>query len=278
VVNHIDNPAGRLHDLLLKLAQKRSVYFRDALCDIYQVERDNALEVSPVILRVVQLPDKAKEQVQSLDESLYDAELILKWYQPVRNLLSWSAFSTTSPDAEDLIKTLSADVMLSLEFCSDLLHRYRPEYVLQNEEMQRISDLISELGNEIADPAVDPELRAFLLDHLKEMESAIAAFPISGVGALTDALDKTVGSLNRRSDIVVKAEKSQSVWAKFGNLIVVVAAVCQITGAQLALPSLIRQELASGSGGHSAQVVIDGRAAAAPSAAREVGAEQDPGR
>jgi hypothetical protein len=273
VVDHIDNPAGRLHLLLLRLGESHNNFFRQALCQIYGVNFENALEACPVILRAVQLPDKAKEQVLTLDESLYSPDLILKWHEPVRKMLSKTAFRTDGSDAPAHINTLGPETMLSLQFCSDLLHRHLPEYVPPDEELQRISGLIGELRDAVANPAVDPELRGFLLSHVEDMESAIAAFQITGLPALADALDKAVGSLNRRSDIVVKAEKAPSVWTKFGNLIVVVAAVCQITGAQLALPNLIKQELASGSGGHTAQVVIQSGGTMAQHAAQDLDAE-----
>jgi hypothetical protein len=260
-MKHMDNPAGRLHALLLQL-KERSDNFSKALCEIYQVSYTDALKAAPVISRVVQLPDRAKAQVLSLDDSLYDSELILNWHQPVRTLLSRHAFNSSSAGST-VVGTLDNSILLSLQFCSDLLHRHLPEYVPQDEELQRIIGLIRELRDEISDPALDPELRAFLLRHANDMEAAIVAFPIDGSTALADALDKAVGSLNRRSDIVVKAEKAPSAWAKFGNIIVVVAAVCQITGAQLALPSLIKQELASGPEGHTAQVVIQSGGATA---------------
>ena len=232
--------------------------------------------------RVSQLPAKARAQIFSLDGSLYDPELILKWHRPVCGMLSSYLLNDIAMDAESAVGTLDDAVLLSLQFCSDLLHRHLPEYVPQAEELERVSSLINELRNEIADPAIDPELRTFLLGHLNDMVSAITAFPIDGTTALEDALDKTVGSLNRRSDIVIKSEKAPSAWAKFGNIIVVVAAVCQITGAQLALPSVIKQELASGSAGHTAQVIQSGgvtaQHAASHKGAPSKTSSQDPSR
>jgi hypothetical protein len=52
-----------------------------------------------------------------------------------------------------------------------------------------------------------------------------------------------VGATSRRTDLTVHTESHSSVWSKFGNLIVAVAAVLQIATSSLALPGQIRQEL-----------------------------------
>ncbi|HEY7146531.1 MAG TPA: hypothetical protein VH637_20010 [Streptosporangiaceae bacterium] len=258
--NHTDNPAGRLYALLVQLRGATDSFYT-ALCKAYKVAPGDAVRAAPFICRAVQLPDKCAAQVRTLDESLYDEKLILRWHEPVRKLMAEFAFRNDTAAGSNTTNRIKEAELLSLQFCSDLLHRHLPERVLAEEEFGRISGLIEELKTELAeDAAIDSEFRAFLLGHVAEMEDAIAVYPVDGSTALIDALDKTVGSLNRRSDIVTKADKSPSAWTKFGNLIVVVAAVCQITGSQLALPAMIKHELSSSHPSTTPQVVIDSHA------------------
>jgi hypothetical protein len=250
-VDRHDNPASRLHFLLTLMQDCNDVdpdtsgSFHRRLAQVLSVDPGNALEYARPFLQVLHLPDEAQAEVLRLNDESYDPELILMWHPPVREALNAAIFRTN--DLGHFQGQLTEPSMLSLRFCGDLLHRRLAQRMLTQEELDRVGDLIDELEQEITlDTNIDRDVRAFLLGHVKLMKQALADVPLFGSGRLEDALDQVVGSLHRRSDIVARSDKNPSTWAKLGNLIVVIAAVFQIAGVQLALPSVIKHELTSG--------------------------------
>jgi len=262
-VNHNrDNPASRLHELITLLRggtinEYEDDSFHRRLAQILSVSPDDPLEYANPFMQVLQLPDRAAAEVHGLDDATYDSELILMWHPPVRAAFSNAIFNPNMHKLNEFRSQIDEPILLSLRFCGDLLHRRSAERLLSKDELDRIRQMVDELDEELRrDTKIDPEVRAFLLGHVKAMTQAIADAEIFGPTGLEDALDRLVGSLNRRSDIMVKAEDSPSVWTKVANIIVVIAAVFQIAGVQLALPSVIRHELTSGRPSSSQVTVV----------------------
>jgi hypothetical protein len=254
-----DNSAGRLLSIIANLKESRRNQYSDFhvhLAEVLEVSPTDPAEFARPFLLVLELPDRIKADISRIDARLYNPELIMQWHAPVRSALEKAVF-LHNPLTE-FQRLAGQEEMLSLRFASDLLHRLMPERVISETELERVTRLLDELDEDLRlGTQIDSELRAFLLGHVNAMSRAIRDMPIAGSAALESALDQTVGALHRRSDLVARGEDSPSVWAKFGNLIVVVAAIFQIAGAQIPLPAAIRHELTGPPGGLSGQVVIE---------------------
>ena len=101
-------------------------------------------------------------------------------------------------------------------------------------------DLLGELE---PDSGIDSELRAFLLVHARAMERALADLPVRGRASLEDAFDRAWGAANRRADLTAQSDANRKVWKKFGDLLIAVAAVLQISTSSFVLPGQIRQAI-----------------------------------
>lgn len=259
MTDYDDNSAGRLHSIIANLKEPGRNQFTDFhvhLAEVLEVSPTDPAEFGRPFLLVLELPDRIKADVSRIDARLYNPELIMQWHAPVRSALEQAVF--LHHQLADFHRRVGQEELLSLRFASDLLHRLMPERMISASELERVRRLLEELDEELRlGTQIDAELRAFLLGHVHAMTRAIRDMPIAGSAALESALDQTVGALHRRADLAARSEDSPSVWAKFGNLIVVVAAIFQITGAHIPLPAAIRYELTGPPAGQSGQVVIE---------------------
>jgi hypothetical protein len=132
----------------------------------------------------------------------------------------------------------------SLEYCSFVLHKHRPQKVFTTEQLAHIADLIKDLEAEVEDnDDIDESLRDFLLQRALEMFLALGQLGVRGPDALVEALDQAVGATHRRIDLTVRMEDNKTAWAKFQDLVVAVGAALGIATSVLVLPGQVRQEL-----------------------------------
>jgi hypothetical protein len=204
----------------------------------------------PLLLRrlamVFELPDEICAILRQIDEDYFDPDLAMRWEARISASLGPALFS--GQQAQQLAGQFDGEALMSLEYCSGVLHRQRPERDINDFDLRQIRELIDDLETAIDDGFrtgwLHGELLEFMTFHVAAMKRALEDLDIRGPAALEDALDKAVGAAYRRIDLTVRADDtSRSVWKKFGNLILGVAAVLQIATSSLALPSQIQQEL-----------------------------------
>lgn len=243
-----DNPAGRLHKLLSAYSQKANQNHKIGVtwAAILGMPELPTPDLFARLGHVYGLPAQVEAELDRLDSSAeYDVDMALRWRDPVTTAFAQSLFSeqlSTAISGHFGVRTLD-----SLESCSYVLHRYRPQPAISDSEVERIAHLISELQEEITSSEdLEPELRSFLLYHAHLMARALGTLGISGNAALEEAYDQATGAIIRRWDLLVQAkedEKKKSFWEKWFAVLAAVAAALQIATSALMLPGQIRQEL-----------------------------------
>lgn len=236
--HHNDNPAGRLLSVLTVLCDMegdRSAL--DALLEIFGVNNDPQLAES--LASLVRLPDEAADQIREMDLT---SGPYLQWVGAVRDALSSLLFENGNIDT--FKAHCGSNSLVSLEFCSDQLHRHHPERTIVHEHISQIKEALLALRKEVhkADD-IDPEVRAFLLYHIGVMERGVRDVPLAGSASLDAAYDQMRGAFARRADLVVKIDTNSSIWAKLRDLIATASAACVITSAHMALPAPVRDLL-----------------------------------
>jgi hypothetical protein len=201
---------------------------------------------SPGLLRrlsyVFQLPDEVKREISLVDDEEYDNDLAMRWWSTIPERMGPALF--TGNRGDQIAAAMDDASLNSLEYCSFVLHRYRPQRVFSTRELDTINELIRELQAEVeGDDAMDRSLQDFLLYHAFAMSRALDELGLRGPVALEEAFDQAVGAAQRRVDLTVRRESNSGAWTKFLNLIVGVAAVLQITTTAFVLPGQVRQEL-----------------------------------
>lgn len=245
---YLDNAAGRLHKLIIDF--RSSALNNNSIPQAWAAALSVKDIANPDFLRrlayVFRLPGEIEHEMAKIDEQEYDPDLALRWRGAIRSGVGTASLFSGLPAGQPAANMDDA-VLGSLEHCSYVLHRYRPQRVLSKTELDGINELISELITEIQEneDAMDPSLRDFLFFHASEMMHALSDLTLRGPAALEEALDQAVGAGQRRVDLTVRleTEANSGGWTKFLNLLVGVAAVLQIASTSLMLPGQVRQEL-----------------------------------
>lgn len=233
-----DNPAGRLHDLLS--AFYRSGGTRDQFALALKLPRNDDAGLMRAFASVFALPDDIKNEISQVNEDNYEPDLALRWQGNLADVMGSTLFwGEKDPDSPIFTEFLS-----SLEYCSYVLHRNRPEAKLSKTDREKLKKLISELLAELADNvSLDAGSRAFLVSHAEAIDNALAELDIRGIVTLEETFDRAIGALNRRADLTVRHDKSPAVWKKFTEVLVAVAAVLQISTSTFMLPGQVRQAI-----------------------------------
>jgi hypothetical protein len=247
-----DNPAGRLHRVLqgLKEVNPSSVAVKDAWASVLNVQEParQTDKLSRRIVRVFQLPPQISIETENLDDNDFDRQFAMRWYQPVEKMFAKTLFSTAQ--IAQVIGSYNEDTLASLEHCSYILHRYRPEPSPSTEDLDSILKLITEIEDEIAgSDDIDAALSEFLLEHVRAMKAAIDDFFIVGARALQERLDQAVGAAVRQPDLMANATngnegpESETVLHKFGALLTRIAVVLSISANLLAIGQAAHADL-----------------------------------
>jgi hypothetical protein len=163
---------------------------------------------------VLNLAVEAEAEVRALSDE-HNKELLLRWQPRVMDALNTMFFQRTSP-----VLTLGAvancygrEDLFALEVCSDALHRFRRELVIERDALARIREQIAELLAVLeSDTALDGELRGLLLRNVRAMLWACDSYDRCGTAGLRDAVNQTIGALATRPDLLVRKESSPGTW------------------------------------------------------------------
>ena len=230
-VADLDNPAGRLHNLLAAAkatdaGQAAGVVWGSILGANYP----NELAVLLTRLAaVVDLPEKARQDLQSLGHGLGDSDDEELYFEPLSQAEAAFAGLHLKSPIRDFQSLITENVLFGLRAVSRELHRSKRSKPLP--DGQALADLLGsthDLLREVIDADVDEELRAFLIEHLNDMTEAIQEYRIVGREVLEAVVDRTTGNLLRRPDlrpVIQKAPLGKRFLELMKHLLVVLSVV-----------------------------------------------------
>lgn len=194
-----DNPAGRLYALLsaarVPVKGNDQVKVRDRWAEVLGVSDEDTPVLLARLSEVIALPSHVRAAIEAipderLDKSRYLATLprIEQAFGNLNLHSQWSAFA----------KPITADVMVGLGFCDEILSRVAPETVVPEDKRRDFHTQIRDLMEDVAANEEDVDLRAFLLHHLIAMDRALTAYRISGTPPLETAVEAAIGAAHIR--------------------------------------------------------------------------------
>ncbi len=258
----LDNPAARLHRLLEAFKGTEAGRVYETWSRVFGLGEDLDLhgndprlwELFRRVGELEQMSVQIRAELDHIDDAYVNRDLVLRWEPVVREALTFS--TTTSGMAFDVARSLDDAVMLSLEMCADVLHRWRREPVISEPDLQRLQEELQALGQEVLAAEIPAELRGFLLAHIAEMTSALSDYELRGIVAIRDAFDRMVGAFVRRPDLIPDPE-AQGGWAQhfkdvMSQLVVALAVVSSLTQ----IPGQVRDMLDPGQPSPSVNVVL----------------------
>ncbi|MDQ3725904.1 MAG: hypothetical protein M3335_08485 [Actinomycetota bacterium] len=206
---YYDNPAGRLHELLAKLAeQDRRISVLDAWATVLRVEPDD------VVVHLGRVADLVRQTQDAVDRAGEDALLPpvqryrASWAQPIfpQDHAFSGALGKVLPD----VAALEA-----LDLISAQLHSIAPEGVVPDEdELERLKSQIRDLidGVQAADDVPD-EVKHLVISRLRAVEEAVEHLDVGGPSAIRRATEAVMGSVLFAQDAqLAKSPTIQTVW------------------------------------------------------------------
>jgi hypothetical protein len=279
VAEYLDNPAGRLHRLLVRFRQNASnVRAWQTWAATLGIPDTDFPEVVRGLGMLLALPGEVESELAQVDPADYAGDIVLRWKDEIVPALVPNLFQGQQSD--QMAAHLDDASLASLETCNWTLHRYRPQRPVADSDLKRIRRLIGELEIELRESGdIEPELREFLLQQCREMSRALRDMEIRGPAALEEALDRAVGAAHRRKDLAARSSEAPGVWRKFGEVIVVVAAALQIATSAIALPGQVQQAIEGPQPPAQVQVVVNepGQPPSAGTAAQHSNGDQTSG-
>ncbi|MFE2580366.1 hypothetical protein [Streptomyces sp. NPDC059378] len=204
---YLDNPAGRLHKLLLDLytafpndQQQKSRQAWVAIVELVGNELGLAGEAA-IISGAVALPAQVRDAVEALPEDDERKEHLLAGLSSIEQGMIQVAsrgnlFDVFSAFATNGVVPQSAAVS-GLSHCSFELHRAVPEVTVSESDLSRIIDMINELMAEVTEAELPDAVKRAMVNHLIALLQAAHNVRFAGTQPLDDALWSLIGSVGR---------------------------------------------------------------------------------
>jgi hypothetical protein len=232
-------PAGRLHRLLSEIREKPSSQnIVQAWGEVLGISPNHRAELLRMYSFVVALPDEVTAAVGKVDHTKYNTSLAMRWRDKVVHAFEVD-FSGAVP-VPHFTERYDRETLAHLEWCDDLLCRGLPgRSAPQQRDLERITVLVTELERDLSgDPEIDPELRAFLLQHAQAMAQAVRDVPVRGTAGLEEALDRATGDFYiRRPHLAARADPARAQMFLAIVSAVLLALQCVLTSVQIAYAS-----------------------------------------
>lgn len=200
---YLDNPAGRLHELLIELHRATPREQNNAAWNAWvgiltppETPVDSP-EAVAAIARLLELPaavraavaaldpdkvdeDEKAELVEDLDKIETGLRLTTQQSHPVKQIFAPFAPSGDVPRSA---------AVRTLKMCARKLHRLAPEPMTSADDLDRLAESVVELMQEVQDADLSPKTKALLLRHLHLLLQAIHSVRITGIVVLEERMD-----------------------------------------------------------------------------------------
>lgn len=248
VTVYYDNPAGRLHRVLVGLrGPQPHVGIREAWAQVVHADVNEPMQLERRVLIAVQLPARAMSVMDNIpDDDSFDREFVTRWFPSVQNAFKHSFFS--AGQVQHITMHYGDGTLRELESCSYILHRFRREPMPSNDDLSGITAQINELRESLRTSSdLAEDLRVLLLTHASAMAQAIDDFEVAGSEALQARLDEAIGALARKGYYKQVKEAGEaeedSPAKKFWQILGRIALALSVTNSFLQLGHTIYREL-----------------------------------
>jgi hypothetical protein len=214
MVPYYDNPAGRLHDLLARLAQQnRKHSVLKGWATVLGIDQ------ADVVVHLGRVADLVRQTQDAVDRA--GEEALLPTVQRYRDSWARPIFPVDHAFNDFLEHVLpDAAALEALHLVSAQLHSIVPEGVVPDEdELDRLKSQIRDLidGVQAAEDVPD-ELKHLVISRLRAVEEAVEHLDVGGPSAIRHATEAVMGSVLFTQD--VRLAKSPTIWKMWTTLFV----------------------------------------------------------
>ena len=238
---HLNNPAGRLHELLTRAKQESGQQqARLTWAKILKVEPpDDTPLLFRRLAKVYELPLQIRAPAEKYAKN---PALNLKWRPKVEKALSQTNLEQPWSHVIDQIDDYT---LLSLEYCDNLLDEHSVEGGIDGKKLREVAEKVAELAGQVRESDIDSEIAAYILERLAEVMEAIDEFSLTGPAGLSRAVEANLGGLVTHVNIFMEraGDEEKSFLTKFLITLNALAAVVNITVGTPKLPAAIQWAL-----------------------------------
>lgn len=238
----IDNPAGRLYDILNRIKQSNSDWtVISALPGILSVDPNDAIGVSYALTHLKGLIDDTDLAIEQLEGYKY------KRYQKMieRIKTAFQDFSYQTP-LRDTFKYLNDETLLSLKSCAQELSG--TESHIDRDALKALQDEVGLLLEKVIESDdLGKEIRNFLYEKLQDIDKAIRDYRFYGSAGIRRAFESSLGAalINQEQ---IQEQKENKLVKEFFKVLVKIDSVLSpfVKVKQLIPPGMIQFFLKSG--------------------------------
>jgi hypothetical protein len=238
----IDNPAGRLYDILNRIKQSNSgwtvVY---ALPGILLVDPNDAIGVFYAFTQLKGLIDDTDLAIEKLEGYKY------KRYQKMIERIK-IAFQDLNYEVklQDILKYLNDDTLLSLKHCAEDLSG--TEIYIDGDALKELQAEVNSLLEKVIESnELGKEIRTFLYEKLQEIDKAIGDYRFYGAVGIRRAFESSLGAalINQEQ---IQEQKENKLVKEFFKVLIKIDSILSpfVKAKQLIPPGMIQFFLKSG--------------------------------
>lgn len=175
--------------------QQQKPRMRSDLAEVLGVDDNDGAELLRRLASVMELPSQIRTEVDRLP---FNGSSFVQNLGTIEGALLRLNFRGTT---DEILKLISDSAMRELELCSDMLHQHLSQGTINEPQLKKLRDRVTDLIGNIIDSSLPEDLRAFLLDHLYEIQHAMDMYRIVGLDALQRAVERGAGALVLRPDV-----------------------------------------------------------------------------
>jgi len=210
----LDNPAGRLHELLAAFreesaSQRSAVSVWSAV--LHTESRSSTLlaiaEVAALVPEIEAAVIRSGDPGQLRAFRRFAGEWLTAIFQPEQNLYANGSGATSVAADED---TLSVLELMSSTLTLTVSEGNVPSLTVISDLREQVQELIESIVN---DPQLTEDVKRLALDHVHRLAHALDHFRIGGPGAVRAATERLAGSLLMAAPEARKTTVWSRVWA-----------------------------------------------------------------
>ena len=197
-VTYGDNPAQRLLDLLASARGYGNQPPRSAWAAIFEVPDSDLGEILRLGAVTYGLALETRTQVENCPDD--DPALVLQNFGGVTTTVINFQNLGALPTMAQFLQPYDSLAEYSLRLAASLLRRRKPETVLTDASLQALLDQTRVLIDSVsASEDIESDLRVWMIDMLREVETALLSVRVSGTSGVERATDRMMGATMRSS-------------------------------------------------------------------------------
>lgn len=193
-----DNPGSHLLSFLRRILAAKAAdndKFRDVVAKVLEIDISDKTEQYKLMInlhKMVSHVEECSKRIPDLNEELY-----------LRKVREFGAvlcqIGPGSPWAE-FRKRVTPDMVLGIEFCSNMLGPHIAADVIHEEEIKKLRAKVERLISEILTSTLSDDLKRSLVDYLRRVWEALVYYALHGNRGLEEALESGMATICRKRD------------------------------------------------------------------------------